>query len=43
MVRDEATGELRVASWPEALDVAARGLLAARAGRRASASSSAAG
>ncbi|HYJ74660.1 MAG TPA: NADH-quinone oxidoreductase subunit G, partial [Kineosporiaceae bacterium] len=30
MVRDEATGELRVASWPEALDVAARGLLAAR-------------
>ena len=30
MVRDEATGELRVASWPEALDVAARGLAAAR-------------
>ncbi|HVN11072.1 MAG TPA: NADH-quinone oxidoreductase subunit G [Kineosporiaceae bacterium] len=30
MVRDEASGELRVASWPEALDVAARGLLAAR-------------
>jgi NADH-quinone oxidoreductase subunit G len=30
LVRDEATGELRVASWPEALDVAARGLLAAR-------------
>ena len=31
MVRDEETGELRVASWPEALDVAARGLAAARA------------
>jgi NADH-quinone oxidoreductase subunit G len=30
MVRDETTGELRIASWPEALDVAARGLLAAR-------------
>ncbi len=32
MVRDEETGELRPASWPEALDVAARGLLAARTG-----------
>jgi NADH-quinone oxidoreductase subunit G len=31
MVRDEETGELRVASWPEALDVAARGLAAAKA------------
>jgi NADH-quinone oxidoreductase subunit G len=31
LVRDEDTGELRVASWPEALDVAARGLAAARA------------
>jgi NADH-quinone oxidoreductase subunit G len=31
MVRDDETGELRVASWPEALDVAARGLAAARA------------
>src|SRR4051794_32294908 len=30
LVRDADTGELRVASWPEALDVAARGLLAAR-------------
>jgi NADH-quinone oxidoreductase subunit G len=30
MVRDTATGELRVASWPEALDVAARGLAEAR-------------
>jgi NADH-quinone oxidoreductase subunit G len=30
MVRDEGTGELRGASWPEALDVAARGLAAAR-------------
>jgi NADH-quinone oxidoreductase subunit G len=30
LVRDEETGELRVASWPEALDVAARGLAAAR-------------
>ncbi|MGZ4613584.1 MAG: NADH-quinone oxidoreductase subunit G, partial [Kineosporiaceae bacterium] len=30
MVRDEVTGELRVASWAEALHVAARGLLAAR-------------
>ncbi len=30
MVRDEETGELRVASWPEALEVAARGLAAAR-------------
>ena len=30
LVRDEDTGELRVASWPEAVDVAARGLLAAR-------------
>jgi NADH-quinone oxidoreductase subunit G len=30
MVRDEQTGRLRVASWPEALDVAARGLAAAR-------------
>jgi NADH-quinone oxidoreductase subunit G len=32
LVRDEETGELRVASWPEALDVAARGLFAARNG-----------
>ena len=31
MVRDDETGELRVASWPEALDVAARGLAAAAA------------
>ncbi|MBL8932538.1 MAG: NADH-quinone oxidoreductase subunit G [Kineosporiaceae bacterium] len=31
MVRDAQTGELRVASWPEALDVAARGLAAAAA------------
>jgi NADH-quinone oxidoreductase subunit G len=30
-VRDPETGELRTASWPEALEVAARGLLAARA------------
>ena len=30
MVRDEETGELRVASWPEALEVAARGLAAAK-------------
>ncbi len=30
LVRDEETGELRVASWPEALDIAARGLAAAR-------------
>jgi NADH-quinone oxidoreductase subunit G len=29
MVRDEETGDLRVASWPEALTVAARGLLRA--------------
>lgn len=29
-VRDEATGELRAASWPEAFAVAARGLAAAR-------------
>src|SRR3954470_4024378 len=29
-VRDGETGELRVASWPEALEVAARGLAAAR-------------
>jgi NADH-quinone oxidoreductase subunit G len=31
LVRDEETGELVVASWPEALDIAARGLAAARA------------
>ncbi|GGF50985.1 NADH-quinone oxidoreductase subunit G [Marmoricola endophyticus] len=31
MVRDDETGSLRVASWPEALAVAARGLAAARA------------
>jgi NADH-quinone oxidoreductase subunit G len=31
LVRDAETGELRVASWPEALDVAAAGLAAARA------------
>ncbi|MFC5380795.1 NADH-quinone oxidoreductase subunit G [Aquipuribacter nitratireducens] len=30
MVRDEATGELVETSWPDALDVAARGLAAAR-------------
>jgi NADH-quinone oxidoreductase subunit G len=30
MVRDEETGELRVASWPEALQVAAQGLAAAK-------------
>ncbi len=30
LVRDEETGELRAASWPEALDAAARGLAAAR-------------
>jgi NADH-quinone oxidoreductase subunit G len=30
MVRDEETGELRAASWPEAFVVAARGLAAAR-------------
>ncbi len=30
MVRDEDSGELRVASWPEALEVAARGLAAAK-------------
>jgi NADH-quinone oxidoreductase subunit G len=33
MIRDEAAGALQVASWPEALDVAARGLLAARDAR----------
>ena len=32
LVRDEKTGELREASWPEALSVAAEGLKAARAG-----------
>ncbi|WP_088318281.1 NADH-quinone oxidoreductase subunit G [Kineosporia sp. R_H_3] len=32
LVRDEETGELRTASWPEALDVAAKGLAAAKAG-----------
>jgi NADH-quinone oxidoreductase subunit G len=31
LVRDAETGELRQASWPEALEVAARGLAAARA------------
>ncbi|WP_420035027.1 NADH-quinone oxidoreductase subunit G [Streptomyces sp. cg28] len=30
LVRDEETGELRPASWPEALEVAARGLTAGR-------------
>ncbi len=30
LVRDPETGELQVASWPEALEVAARGLAAAR-------------
>ncbi|MBO1334911.1 NADH-quinone oxidoreductase subunit G [Streptomyces sp. VRA16 Mangrove soil] len=30
LVRDAETGELRAASWPEALEAAARGLLAAR-------------
>ncbi|GAB2699189.1 NADH-quinone oxidoreductase subunit G [Thalassiella azotivora] len=32
MVRDEASGDLVPASWPEALEVAARGLVAARDG-----------
>ncbi len=32
LVRDEITGELVAASWPEALDIAARGLAAARGG-----------
>ena len=32
MVRDEVTGELVETSWPDALDVAARGLAAARDG-----------
>jgi len=32
LVRDEDTGELVTASWPEALDIAARGLSAAREG-----------
>ncbi len=32
LVRDDITGELVAASWPEALDIAARGLAAARAG-----------
>ena len=32
LMRDTETGELRNASWPEALDAAARGLAAARAG-----------
>ena len=32
LVRDEETGELRAASWPEAFVVAARGLAAARDG-----------
>jgi NADH-quinone oxidoreductase subunit G len=31
LVRDAETGELRVASWPEALEAAAAGLIAARA------------
>ena len=35
LVRDEITGELRPASWPEAFAVAARGLQAAGASRRA--------
>ncbi|MFZ0160644.1 MAG: NADH-quinone oxidoreductase subunit G, partial [Kineosporiaceae bacterium] len=33
MLRDRESGELRVASWPEALEAAARGLAAARRGR----------
>ena len=41
MVHDE-TGELRVASWPEALDIAARGLAAARAPAASACSSAAA-
>ena len=32
LVRDEETGELRTASWPEALEVAAKGLAAAKVG-----------
>jgi NADH-quinone oxidoreductase subunit G len=35
LVRDEVTGELMVASWPDALNTAARGLLSARSGRGA--------
>jgi NADH-quinone oxidoreductase subunit G len=35
MVRDEVTGELVVASWPDALNTAARGLLSARSGKGA--------
>ncbi len=35
LVRDEDSGELVAASWPEALDVAARGLARARDGRGA--------
>ena len=35
LVRDEQTGELVAASWPEALELAARGLAAARDGRGA--------
>ena len=35
LVRDDETGELRPASWPEAFAVAARGLQAAGARRRA--------
>ncbi len=31
MIRDAASGQLRNASWPEAVEVAARGLLAAKA------------
>ena len=34
LVRDDETGELRVASWPEALDVAAQGLRGRARGRR---------
>jgi NADH-quinone oxidoreductase subunit G len=35
MVRDEVSHELVVASWPDALNVAARGLLSARSGKGA--------
>jgi NADH-quinone oxidoreductase subunit G len=35
MVRDEQTGDLVAASWPEALELAGRGLVAARGGRGA--------
>ena len=43
LVRDEHTGELREASWSEALTVAAEGLRAAREGQQGTACSPAAG